>query len=104
MWTVTHKELSNNVNIINAITQNTSVLKMVLFLIVNELNIFNKVFEAFAELLEGVPVVKLTTASNGGVYRMLELYEIVPNLISRLQAKIIFQLINNCQVRNNLFS
>lgn len=56
-----------------------------------------QLFYAFAQRIEGENVIKLSTSSNGGVYKLCELYELVPTYVSRIEAKIMFSLLVQAQ-------
>lgn len=59
----------------------------------------SQLFSLFADRVEGVQVVKLiTTKGHGGLYRLLELYEIVPSFLSKTEAKVLYNRILLAQV------
>lgn len=56
-------------------------------------------FNLFADRIEGVSVIKImTTQGHGGLFRLLELYEIIPHYLSRIEVKTLFTLLTNAQV------
>lgn len=62
--------------------------------------ILNQVFSVFADRMEGVNIIKLSSTNkggHGGAFRLLELYEITPTFMSRLEAKAMFSLAAHAQ-------
>lgn len=52
----------------------------------------------FADTVEGVSVVKLTTSAANGVLRILEFYEVVPSFLTKIEVKVLFSLVAHAQV------
>ena len=57
----------------------------------------HKLFESFSTNVEGLSVVKLTTSTNRGIYKMCELYDVIPTYLTRVEAKILFSLVLHAQ-------
>jgi hypothetical protein len=68
----------------------------------SNLDVLRTVYEAFADFVEGVQVLKLATsgtgAGGGGLYKLLELYDITPTYLSKVEAKVLFTLTLHAQV------
>ena len=47
-------------------------------------------FDCLSENVEGVQVLRLTNSSNGGAFRLLEEYDVIPAYISKKEAKAAF--------------
>lgn len=84
IWDQTHSAFTSNPEAMAILTQNLDMLY--------------QVFQVFCESIEGVAVVKLTNSRNGGLYRLLELYDVLPTCVSKMEAKVLFSLILNAQV------
>ncbi len=71
-------------------------------LVCSSLEVLRQVFDAFADFVEGVQVIKLATSGNqqGGLYRLLELYGVLPTYLSKVEAKVLFTLTLHAQVRS----
>lgn len=82
IWESTHQAFSHS-EVLQMITENLDVLQ--------------QLFDSFCDRVEGVNVLKLTTSYRGGAYRMLELYDIIPTNVSRLETKALFSLITHAQ-------
>lgn len=70
-------------------------------LLCSHLDVLRQVFDAFSDFVEGVQVIKLATSANqqGGLYRLLELYDVTPTYLSKVEAKVLFTLTLHAQVR-----
>jgi hypothetical protein len=67
--------------------------------LIEHVEVLSQLFHLFADRVEGVSIMKIvTTQGHGGLLRLLELYEIVPNFLSRSEIKTIFSLLLNAQV------
>lgn len=68
-------------------------------LLCSNLDVLRQVYETFADFVEGVQVLKLATSSNqqGGLYRLLELYDVTPTYLSKVEAKVLFTLTLHAQ-------
>ena len=67
----------------------------------SNLDVLRTVFDTFADFVEGVQVIKLATSGNqggGGLYKLLELYDITPTYLSKVEAKVLFTLTLHAQV------
>jgi hypothetical protein len=66
----------------------------------SNLDVLRTVYEAFADFVEGVQVLKLATSGTGagGLYKLLELYDITPTYLSKVEAKVLFTLTLHAQV------
>lgn len=71
----------------------------VVTMLCNAVDILSQVFDVFADPVEGLSLLKLTTSANGGLYRLMELYDVVPGYLMRSEVKTIFTLIAQSQVR-----
>lgn len=91
----------------------------VLKLLCSQLDVLQQLFALFATKVEGVSVIKLVTSTSvngaqqhqqqhnkqaqghlggaGGVYRMLELYDVLPTHLSRVEVKVLFGLALHAQ-------
>ena len=69
-------------------------------LLCSNLDVLRQVYETFADFVEGVQVLKLATSANqqGGLYRLLELYDVTPTYLSKVEAKVLFTLTLHAQV------
>ena len=85
----------------------------VLKLLCSQFEALQQLFSLFSSEVEGVSVIKLVTSSSaslklqqspnrlggsGGVYRMLELFDVLPTYLSRVEAKVLFGLALYSQV------
>lgn len=65
----------------------------------NHVETIFQLFSLFSDRVEGVSVIKLmTTKGHGGLYRLLELYEVVPNFLSKAEVKVLYNRILLAQV------
>jgi hypothetical protein len=66
----------------------------------SNLDVLRTVYEAFADFVEGVQVLKLATSGTGagGLYKLLELYDVTPTYLSKVEAKVLFTLTLHAQV------
>lgn len=71
----------------------------------SNLDVLRQVYETFADFVEGVQVLKLATSGTerglggtGGLYRLLELYDVTPTYLSKVEAKVLFTLTLHAQV------
>jgi hypothetical protein len=76
----------------------------VIRLLCSHLEALRAVYETFADFVEGVQVIKLATSGSqqGGLYRLLELYDITPTYLSKVEAKVLFTLTLHAQVRQRM--
>ena len=74
-------------------------------LLCSNLDVLRQVYETFADFVEGVQVLKLATSANqqGGLYRLLELYDVTPTYLSKVEAKVLFTLTLHAQVTFSLW-
>jgi predicted glycosyltransferase len=71
----------------------------------NHVEALFQLFSLFSDRVEGVSVVKLiTTKGHGGIYRLLELYGIVPNFVTKAEAKVLYNRILLSQASSFLSS
>jgi predicted glycosyltransferase len=69
----------------------------------NHVETLFQLFSLFSDRVEGVSVVKLITIKgHGGVYGLLELYGIVPNFVTKAEAKVLYNRILLSQVRTSI--
>ncbi len=73
-------------------------LFQVISILANHLHTLKKLFDVFADSVEGVSVVKLTTSAGNGVLRILECYEVIPSYLTKIEVKVLFSLIAHSQV------
>lgn len=77
-------------------------------------DVLKQLFDLFSGVVEGVQVIKLSTTNNtnfnnsttsnnnthsvtGGLYRLLECYDIIPTYLSKVEAKVLFTLTSHAQ-------
>lgn len=68
-------------------------------LLANHIDTLKAVFDSFSDVVENIQIVKLTTSTNNGVFRMLEGFEVIPTYLSKVEVKVLFSLIVHAQVR-----
>jgi len=79
LWDNTHRALTDD-RVIEKLLQHVDTL--------------TQLFSLFADRVEGVSVIKLITSKgHGGIYRLLELYEIIPNFLSKAETKVLYNRI-----------
>lgn len=85
VWDAVHRSFLNQ-DVINMLINHTDVLK--------------GLFDLFSDCLEGVHIIKMTTSSagTGGVYRLLEHYDVIPALVTKIEVKTLFSLVAHSQV------
>lgn len=70
-------------------------------LLCSHLDVLRQVYDTFSDQVEGVQVIKLATSASqqGGLYKLLELYDVTPTYLSKVEAKVLFTLTLHAQVR-----
>ena len=70
-------------------------------LLCSNLDVLRQLFDLFSDTLEGVQVLKLATShsQHGGLYKLLELYDVTPTYLSKVEAKVLFTLTLHAQVK-----
>lgn len=67
-------------------------------LICRNLEVLKQLFNLFSEKVEGVEVIKLTNNSNGGAFKLLESYDLIPTYVNKGEAKVLFSIMVFSQV------
>lgn len=89
---------SNDEKLLWDMAHQALVSSEVLQLLVQEFSPLKSTFDLLANIVEGIQVMKLTNSSSGGIYRLLEEFDVIPSYLSMKEAKLAFSLIISVQV------
>jgi hypothetical protein len=63
------------------------------------LEALKQAFDLFADVVEGVQIVKLGASGSAlGVHKLLEQFDVAPTYVSKVETKVLFSLILHAQV------
>lgn len=83
MWSITHETLQSS-DIVHKIA--------------SDLCLIHSCFGLISEVIEGIPVVRLTSSNNTGIFRLLEEFNIMPSYINMKEVKWAYALLLSSQV------
>lgn len=104
VWDAVHRSfLNQDVSLIHNQSMQfnlNAIVDQVINMLINHTDVLKGLFDLFSDCLEGVHIIKMTTSSagTGGVYRLLEHYDVIPALVTKIEVKTLFSLVAHSQV------